>query len=133
MWLAESHSTPVGLTIFGPDTKDANRGRIEALYVDPPWQRLKDVHVGTRLLEDAVLKELGYTEIVLECATQNQGGIEFWKASGFKPIGKGKPYRIPGYPDVSTTQYLLTRESALELSNRDDTDAGTKSPEPASD
>jgi hypothetical protein len=74
--------------------------------VEPSWQLRADLHVGTRLLE-AVIEALGCPEVVLMCADQNKGGRAFWNAHGFKRIGAGPPYSIPGYGEVTTGKFLL--------------------------
>jgi ribosomal protein S18 acetylase RimI-like enzyme len=108
MWLAKLAGAPIAVAIFGPDPKDPNRGRIEALYVAPEWRRHQDMHVGKRLLE-AVLDELDYPVVVLDCATENEGGRSFWGDRGFRSIGEGDDESIPGDGDVNTVRYELKR------------------------
>ena len=107
MWLAKSAGTPVGVAIFGSDLEDHGRGKIQALYVDPDWQCR---HVGTRQL-DAVLDQLDYPVVVVDCVTQNEGGCSFWERRGFRPIGEGPSFPIEGYGDVDTVRYVLVRSA----------------------
>lgn len=109
MWLAKANETPVAVAIFGPDPDSPGRGRIEALYVDTEWQ---EHGVGTRLLE-AILGQLDYSEIVLDCATQNSDGRSFWKRRGFQPDGKGPSHEIDGYGEVTTVRYRLETNAAF--------------------
>ncbi|WP_082980851.1 GNAT family N-acetyltransferase [Mycolicibacter heraklionensis] len=103
MWLAKSGQQPVGLAIFGPDPKDESRGKIDSLYVDPDWQG-RGVGSG---LYDEVLGQLDFPVIVLDCAARNLSGRTFWEHRGFRAVGPGQAYSIPGYGDLDVIRYKL--------------------------
>ncbi len=79
MWVAESASGTIGMTIFGPDLANPGQVELDSLYIAAECQRRG---VGRRLLATA-LSESPAGDVVLWCAERNTQARIFYEKNDF--------------------------------------------------
>nr|WP_084187882.1 GNAT family N-acetyltransferase [Mycobacterium paraffinicum] len=105
MWLAESGSATIGMTIFGPDPANPKQIELDSLYVAAESQGRG---VGARLLATA-LRESPLGDVVLWCAEHNTRARGFYERNGFHPDGRTRNWEpLPGV-SVTHLGYRLSR------------------------
>lgn len=105
MWIAESGSATIGMTIFGPDLADPEQVELDSLYVAADRQRSG---VGTRLLATA-LAQSPTADVVLWCAERNTRARTFYERNDFRADGRTLDWEpLPGVK-VPHLGYRLSR------------------------
>jgi GNAT superfamily N-acetyltransferase len=105
MWVAESGSRTIAMTIFGPDPADPEQVELDSLYVAADWQRHG---VGGRLLATA-LSEKPTGDVVLWCAEGNAQARIFYEKARFHVDGRTLDWKpLPGV-SVAHLGYRLSR------------------------
>lgn len=105
MWIAESDSRAIGMTIFGPDPADRGQVELDSLYVAADCQRRG---IGARLLATA-LGESPRGDVVLWCAEHNTQGRLFYEKNDFRADGRTLDWQpLPGV-NVPHLGYRLSR------------------------
>ncbi|BBZ74496.1 hypothetical protein MPRS_55890 [Mycobacterium paraseoulense] len=105
MWVAESASGTIGMTIFGPDPANPEQVELDSLYVAAECQRHG---VGRRLLATA-LAECPSGDVVLWCAERNAHARTFYERNGFHVDGRTLDWEpLPGVK-VAHLGYRLNR------------------------
>ena len=84
MWIAESGSQTLGVTIFGPDADDPEHLQIDALYIAEESQRHG---IGGRLLNKA-LSSNPSGDVILWCAEKNGKARRFYEKKNFLVDGR---------------------------------------------
>lgn len=105
MWLAESGSRTIGMTIFGPDPANLAQVELDSLYIAADCQRHG---IGRRLL-DTALTQRPSGDVVLWCAEQNTQARTFYEKNGFHADGRTLDWEpLPGVK-VAHLGYRLRR------------------------
>ncbi|OBH14378.1 GNAT family N-acetyltransferase [Mycobacterium sp. E3247] len=105
MWIAESGSRTIGMTIFGPDPANPAQVELDSLYVAADCQRHG---VGRRLLATA-LTESPPGDVVLWCAEHNTQARTFYEKNDFHADGRTLDWEpLPGVK-VAHLGYRLHR------------------------
>lgn len=93
MWVAESGSATIGMTIFGPDPANPEQVELDSLYIAAQSQGRG---VGAQLLATA-LRESPAGDVVLWCAERNTQARKFYEGNGFHPDGRTLDWEpLPG-------------------------------------
>ncbi|UXA09323.1 GNAT family N-acetyltransferase [Mycobacterium sp. SMC-2] len=93
MWIAESGSQTIGMTIFGPDPDSPGQVELDSLYVAAQCQRHG---LGGRLL-DTALDAHPFGDVVLWCAEHNAQARKFYERNGFRADGRTLDWEpLPG-------------------------------------
>jgi GNAT superfamily N-acetyltransferase len=93
LWVAEVRNNILGMTIFGPDTTNADLLRIEALYTAVEAHKLG---IGVRLLNKAVRSNPS-GDVILWCAEKNSKARQFYENNGFRLDGRSYTWTpLPG-------------------------------------
>jgi len=100
-----------GFVDFGPsrdDDADPGRvGEIYALYLDPAeWRK----GYGSALLDQAIqaLRARGFSDVTLWVLRNNQRGIKFYEATGFRQDGASKLERASQGVTLREERYRLS-------------------------
>lgn len=105
MWLAESGSRTIGMTIFGPDPANPEQIELDSLYIAADCQRHG---VGMRLLATA-LTESPPGDVVLWCAEHNTQARLFYEKNDFRADGRTLDWEpLPGVK-IAHRGYRLRR------------------------
>lgn len=105
MWMAESGSRTIGMTIFGPDPANPGQVELDSLYIAAEYQRHG---VGGRLLATA-LSESPSGDVVLWCAERNAQARTFYERNDFHVDGRTLDWEpMPGVK-VAHLGYRLNR------------------------
>lgn len=99
LWVAEARNKILGMTIFGPDTRNADLLRIEALYTAAGANKLG---IGVSLLNKAVRSNPS-GDVILWCAEKNGKAREFYEKHNFQLDGRSyvwEPLRGVSVPHV---------------------------------
>ncbi|OBF99715.1 GNAT family acetyltransferase [Mycobacterium sp. 852014-52450_SCH5900713] len=105
MWVAESGSATIGMTIFGPDPANPEQVELNSLYIAAECQRRG---VGERLLATA-LAESPSVDVVLWCAERNTQARTFYEKNDFHADGRTMDWEpLPGIK-VAHLGYRLSR------------------------
>ena len=93
LWVAEARNKILGMTIFGPDTTNADLLRIEALYTAVGANKLG---IGVSLLNKAVRSNPS-GDVILWCAEKNGKAREFYEKNNFQLDGRSYIWEpLPG-------------------------------------
>jgi GNAT superfamily N-acetyltransferase len=84
MWIAESGSKTLGMTMFGPDSARPDHLQIDALYTAAEGQGLG---IGRRLLNKAVRSNPS-GDVILWAAEKNHKGRQFYEKNDFQLDGR---------------------------------------------
>lgn len=90
-WVADTGSI-CGCVSLTPDVSDETSAEIDALFIDPDWQR-KGIgrQLWAKMLERAA--QLNITTLMLDA---DPYAVSFYKAMGFETIGETPSDAIPG-------------------------------------
>ena len=105
MWVAESASQTVGMTIFGPDPDNPEQVELDSLYIAAECQRRG---VGGRLLATA-LTESPSGDVVLWCAERNAQARIFYEKKDFRVDGRTLDWEPLHGVKVAHLGYRLSR------------------------
>lgn len=105
MWVAESDSATIGMTIFGPDPANPEQVELDSLYIAAHSQGRG---VGAQLLATA-LRESPSGDVVLWCAERNTRARKFYEGNGFHPDGRTLDWEPLRGVKVAHLGYRLSR------------------------
>ncbi|OBI10364.1 GNAT family acetyltransferase [Mycobacterium scrofulaceum] len=105
MWIAESGSATIGMTMFGPDQANPEQVELDSLYIVAESQGRG---VGARLLATA-LRESPSGDVVLWCAEHNLRARTFYERNGFRPDGRTLDWEPLAGVKVAHLGYRLSR------------------------
>jgi GNAT superfamily N-acetyltransferase len=108
LWVAETRNKMLGMTIFGPDTTNADTLHIEALYTAVGANKLG---IGVRLLNKAVRSNPS-GDVILWCAEKNSRARKFYEDNNFQLDGRSYMWKpLPGV-SVPHVGYRFYRSAA---------------------
>lgn len=109
MWVAEARGKLLGMTVFGPDEKNADDLQIEALYTAA---EARGRGIGVRLLKKAARSNPS-GDVILWCAEKNSQARRFYEEQNFHLDGRSFAWEpLPGV-SVPMVGYRL-RQSRVD-------------------